>query len=203
MSSTGDAKANEQVIDLSSPRQWNAVKLPLRMGMLEVITASGGVTARDLADVMSMPPSLVHYHLGVLEKVGLVGISREESKGSRVYTTSGNRLVVVHDGKSKIQAERARRLLAARLSHSMKIIQSNAGDGRSRVLAHWESLTRAEHKEVLKHFDQVDRILARARRRRRRQGLSEQRASSHIVFAVEPVQGVMPPTPRVDLRIRM
>lgn len=202
MSSTGAAKANEQIIDLSSPRQWNAVKLPLRMSMLEVITASGGATARELADVIGRPASLVHYHLGVLTKASLLKGSQVSGKSGRVYVTSGRRLVVIHDNNSKIQVARARQLVGNRLSHSLAIIQSSLGEEHSRVLSHWESLTRAEHKEVVKHFDQVDRILARARRRRRRQGLAEQRATSHVVFAVEPVEGVMPPTPRVDVRSR-
>ncbi|MEE2908035.1 MAG: helix-turn-helix domain-containing protein [Planctomycetota bacterium] len=202
MSSTGPTKANEQVIDLSSPRQWNAVKLPLRMSMLEVITALGGATARELADVIGRPVSLVHYHLGVLAKAGLLKASVVPGKAGRMYTTTGRRLVVVHDIKSKTQVARAHQLVGNRLNHSMDIIQSNLGEGQSRVLSHWESLTRAEYKEVVKHFDQVDRILSRARRRRRRQGLAEQRATSHVVFAVEPVEGVMPPTPRVDVRSR-
>lgn len=202
MSATSPAKANEQVIDLSSPRQWNAVKLPLRMSLLEVITALGAATARELAEVIGKPVSLVHYHIGVLVKAGLLKASEVPGKAGRVYSTSGRRLVVVHDSNSKIQVHRARQLIGNRLNHSMQVIQANLGEGQSHVLSHWESLTRAEYKEVVKHFDQVDRILSRARRRRRRQGLEEQRATSHVVFAVEPAEGIMPPTPRVDVRSR-
>ena len=147
-------------------------------------------------------PALVHYHVGILEKSGILKSVQLKGTPGRVHMTIGRRLVVVHDRKSKVQSYRARQLVTMRIGHSMGIIQSNADDSKSRVFAHWESLTPAEHKEVLKHFDQVDRILSRARRRRRRQGLEEQQATSHVVFAVEEVKEPMPPTPRIDLRDR-
>ena len=172
------------------------------MAMLEVITASGGTTARELADVMCKPASLVHYHLKILASSGIVKAHSVQGRHGRVFETSGRRLVVVHDGKSKMQVQRARQLMLARLDYSMALLQANVGEDSLHAMSHFESLTRSEHKEVIKHFEQVDRILARARRRRRRQELSDQRATSHVLFAVESIKDVVPPMPRIEVRTR-
>ncbi|MBG84964.1 MAG: hypothetical protein CMJ40_10540 [Phycisphaerae bacterium] len=202
MSSAGANSSNEQIIDLSLPRHWNAVKSPLRMGMLEIITASGGVTVRGLAEVLEIKPSLAHYHIDVLVRSGIIKPTQVAGESARTFSTVGRRLVVVYDEDSRTQAGRMRELVGRRIEHSSRMIQSRLREPSVKSLAHWESLTAVEHKEILKHFDQVDRILARARRRRRRQGLDAQRASSHVLFVVETIDRPMPPTPRVDLRNR-
>lgn len=200
MSSAGANSSNEQIIDLSLPRHWNAVKSPLRMGMLEIITATGGVTVRGLADVLEIKRSLAHYHIDVLDRSGIIKSTQIAGEPARTYRTVGRRLVVVYDENSRTQAARMRELVGKRIEHSSQLIQSRVREPSVKSLAHWESLTAVEHKEIVRHFDQVDRILARARRRRRRQGLDAQRANSHVLFALETVDRPMPPTPRVDLR---
>ena len=202
MKRSGVGNTNDLIIDLASPKQWNAIKLPLRMAMLEVITASGGTTARALAEVMSRPQSLVHYHLKILCAAGILRSTNSDGGRGRVFETIGRRLVIVHDGSSKVQAQRARSLMSSRLDYSMSLLRSRFGERSLSVMSHLESLTPAEHKEVVRHFEQVDRILARARRRRRRQGLSDQRATSHVVFAVDTIDDVLPPMPRIEVRSR-
>lgn len=202
MSGGGVKSSNEQIIDLSLPRHWNAVKSPLRMGMLEIITAAGEVTVRGLADVMEIKPSLAHYHIGVLVRSGILRESQVGGESSRRYGTVGRRLVVIYDGKSRIQADRMNKLIRGRFEHSSQAIRARMRGSSTKSLAHWESLTAEEYREIVRHFEDVDRILARARRRRRRLGLSDQRANSHVLFAVESIEDAMPPTPRVDLRDR-
>ena len=202
MTSAGASSANEAIIDMASPRHWNAVRSPVRLGLLEVITSTGGATARELSELLGLKSSLVHYHLGILERSGLISASARDGRSGRVFMTAGRRLVVAYDKGSRTQSERIRQLVITRLDHSVKVIESHAGVDHGRLMVHWESLTREEHREVVKHFDQVDRILSRARRRRRRQGLDAQRATSHVVFAVESTERAMPPSPRLEIRPR-
>ena len=208
VTSSGRGK-KELVINLGSRVQWNAVRSPFRVGLLEIMSAGGSATAREMAELFDIDAPLVHYHLGLLEKAGLVESGKVPGRRGRVFSADISNLKVRFNDRSRVERERAERLSESWLraswdemvSRMHQLGKSGGGKSRPNILVNWESLSDREMKEVGDHFKSVDKILERARKRRRSQkDPHAQRANCHVVFGVLPGEHVMPPNPPVEIK---
>ena len=208
VANSGRRKA-ELVVNLGSRVQWNAVRSPFRVGLLEIMSAGGSATAREMAELFEIDAPLVHYHLGLLEKAGLVESGKVEGRRGRVFSADISNLKVRFNDRSRVERERAERLSESWLRASWdemvarmhQLGKSSGGKSGSNILVNWESLSEQEMRDVGDHFKSVDKILERARKRRRSQKDPDaQRANCHVVFGVLPGEHVMPPNPPVEIK---
>lgn len=205
---SGRRKA-DLVVNLGSRVQWNAVRSPFRVGLLEIMSAGGPATAREMAELFEIDAPLVHYHLGLLEKAGLVESGKIEGRRGRAFSADISNLKVRFNERSRVERERAERLSESWLRASWeemvdrmhRLGKASGAKSRPDILVNWETLSGPEMKEVGDHFKSVEKILERARKRRRAQKDPDaQRANCHVVFGVLPGEHVMPPNPPVDIK---
>ena len=196
-------------VDLGSRVHWNAIRSPFRLGLLEILSAGGEATARDLAETLDIDPPLIHYHLGLLEKAGLVKGEKVPGTRSKVFSATSADLTVHFNPRSKQEQQRAERISEGWLRASLDdmIAAGHPGSGSqgshndTRILVNWESLTPTEIREVGSHFKSVQQIINRARKRRRTKsrGTENQQATCHVVFGLLPGAQWMPPNSEVEV----
>ena len=197
------------VVDLGSRAHWNAVRSPFRLGLLEILSAGGNATARELAETLGIDPPLIHYHLGLLEKAGLVKGEKQPGTRSKVFSASSADLKVHFNPRSKMEQERAERIsegwLRASLDDMITAVHPGSENGHSdannRILVNWETLSPTEIRELGAHFKSVEQIISKARKRRRAKsrGTENQQATCHVVFGLLPGAQWMPPNSEVEV----
>ena len=197
------------VVDLGSRVHWNAIRSPFRLGLLEILSAGGEASARELAETLDIDPPLIHYHLGLLEKAGLVKGVKQPGTRSKVFSATSADLKVHFNPRSKLEQERAERISESWLRASMDDMiaavhpgtESRQAAEENNILVNWEALSPAEIRELGSHFKSVQQIIRRARKRRRSRsrGTENQQATCHVVFGLLPGPQWMPPNSEVEV----
>lgn len=104
-------------------RLWAAIGDPSRRRLLDVLLAEGGATANTLAGTVPFTRQAVSKHLGVLERAGLVGATRQ---GREVrYTVRADRLEEATSAMNAVASRWQRRLLT--IKRIAEAIEDQAG----------------------------------------------------------------------------
>ena len=74
---------------------FNAIAEPRRRQIVELLARRGAVAVGTLVATLGLPQPAVSKHLGVLRKVGLVGVTKQGKQ--RVYNLEAEKLKTVHD----------------------------------------------------------------------------------------------------------
>jgi DNA-binding transcriptional ArsR family regulator len=74
---------------------FNAIAEPRRRQIVELLARRGALAVGALVVALGLPQPAVSKHLGVLRKVGVVGVTKQGKQ--RVYTLEAEKLRTVHD----------------------------------------------------------------------------------------------------------
>ena len=74
---------------------FNAIAEPRRRQIVELLAWRGAVAVGTLVLALGLPQPAVSKHLGVLRKVGVVGVIKQGKQ--RVYSLEAKKLKTVHD----------------------------------------------------------------------------------------------------------
>jgi DNA-binding transcriptional ArsR family regulator len=184
--------------DKAAESDWEAVRSPTRLQILEAIATSPGIRARDIAEAMGTSAPRLHYHLKILTKVGLVRVvagaaddSEDRGFGAGFEIARPPRL---RDSDRMESADRARlKSLVVGLGFEGMTAAAEAagkrsGDagGISFARCGHEALAPHEIEAVLGHLQGIEGILARASERRRRTQVVS-RATVFLSYGLGPV----------------
>src|SRR5690242_10021925 len=74
---------------------FNAIAEPRRRQIIELLARRGAVAVGALVMTLGLPQPSVSKHLGVLRKVGIVGVVKQGKQ--RVYSLDAGKLKTVHE----------------------------------------------------------------------------------------------------------
>ena len=84
------------------PDVFNAIAEPRRREIVELLATRGALAVGALVLALGLPQPAVSKHLGVLRKVGVVGVMKQGKQ--RVYSLEAERLKTVHDWVKTFEA---------------------------------------------------------------------------------------------------
>ena len=146
--------------DITSHEQLEAMALPIRTEIVEVVSYLGPCSIRELARFMDRKRPVLHFHVSKLVEVGLLLEAEARGEGRRremLYRTLGAPLYVVYDRDDPFNVEmtirysknilaRAQRQLAASFSSGTAVTDGKGRDTHATQMTAWLSkseLTRA------------------------------------------------------------
>lgn len=177
---------------------WEAVRSPMRLQILEAIATRPGIRARDIAEAMGTSAPRLHYHLKILTKFGLVRVVEGAADDSEDRGFGAGFEIVrppqLRDSDRMESGARARlkSLVVGLGSDGMTAAAAAAGkqtgDAGSISFARCghEALAPHEIEAVLGHLQGIEAILARASERRRRAQVIT-RATVFLSYGLGPV----------------
>lgn len=159
---------------------WEAVRSPMRLQILEAIATRPGIRARDIAEAMGTSAPRLHYHLKILTNAGLVravdGVvdtSEERAFGAGFEIMRPPQLRE-SEQMDTAAFTRLKALVVALGSDGLTAVAEAAGK-QSKEAGRWsfarcghEALAPHEIEALLGHLQGIEAILARASDRRRR-----------------------------------
>ena len=161
---------------LVDPKALRALAHPVRVAILEVLSARGPLTASELADVVGESPSNCSWHLRKLAEFELVEEADPVPGRRRPWRATDTTIAISADEASRVGREAARDVEAMLLQRALDrfLAASTAGESDDRREAHFTRealwLTPEEARELRQS---VDALLDRYRDR----GDIEQRPS--------------------------
>jgi DNA-binding transcriptional ArsR family regulator len=152
-------------LSLADSRVWRALRKPFRWRLFEVVRASGGISAQDLARRVGISSQLMLYHLQLLEGAGLLAHEagkRYRGKGGK-FRACTERIDLTLRPSNATERRRAASIVSAmdaeaRAGHVSSLASATA--------VRWERLTAIEVRRIQAAFDSVERILEQAAARR-------------------------------------
>lgn len=209
------ALAGAAVLRARVPEHWDSLRSPFRMRLFEAIRASGGCSARDLADALETSCTALYYHLDRLEAAGLIASEAapvpesERFRGGRrpaIYRACTARLVVECDSASTRDMRRLRKLGESwadeRRSESGRMLAREGEEGPEEVeFTRWETLTPDEAAAVRALMAQVEGVLAQARARRETGAGVATTANTVVSCLCARPRGAVFPNPEIGVRV--
>jgi len=179
----------------SADADWDAVRSPMRLQILEAIATKPGIRARDIAEAMGTSAPRLHYHLKILTNAGLVravdgtaDATDERGFGAGFEIARPPQLRESDDMESAAFA-RLKALVVGLGSEGIAVSADAAGKqpskagGSSFARCGHEALAPHEIEAVIGHLQGIEAILARASERRRRSH-SVSRASVFLSYGL-------------------
>jgi len=128
---------------LSRPREIEAVASPLRIEVLEHLRHAGTASVADLARLSGRRPTVLHYHVNLLHRAGLLRLAGRRPSGKRseaLFALAAERFAVVGRSESPGSVRSAVRTLGATLRLAQReaaaamLSGRGGGAGRRRAL---------------------------------------------------------------------
>ena len=157
--------------DIKSHEQLEAMALPIRTEIVEVVSYLGPCSTRDLARLMDRKRPVLHFHVSKLVDVGLLSKAGERGEGRRrelLYRTRGGRLYVVYDRDDPLNVEmtvrysrnilsRAQRQLADSVSSGTATTDEKTRDTHATQMTAW--LSSSELAQVNRKIEELNELL--------------------------------------------
>jgi hypothetical protein len=157
--------------DIKSHEQLEAMALPIRTEIVEIVSCLGPCSIRDLARIMDRKRPLLHFHVARLVDVGLLSEAGERGEGTRreqLYRTLGGPLFVVYDRDDPFNVEmtvrysknvlaRAQRQLAKSFSSGAAVTDGKSRDTHATQVTAW--LSNSELARVNQLIDELQGLL--------------------------------------------
>jgi DNA-binding transcriptional ArsR family regulator len=183
----------------AGPDQLAALSSPLRLEILGLFTSADALAVADMATLMGRPAGSLYYHVGLLEKAGLLELAGSRPKGKRpealyrptaarfeVETEPGDALNVEHAVKTMASAFRmAERDLEAALSSG-----EACTEGSERTLYATRMHLRPSPKllaRINKHLQAIEDLLMKEAARRTAPAPDDQHLS--LTITLLPLKG--------------
>lgn len=186
---------------------WQAVRLPLRLRILETARRLGETSVTELAQAVGLNRTALYFHLRHLEKAGLL-VSRageatpgRRGKRPRYYKATVSDVSLSVDLDSKREAQRLAEFFRPWLveSRTLALSQKAGGIGARKIALHWENFTEEEAGRIRALCSEVDEIARRARARANNSRKAPS-ATHHVAMIFAPVDGNVMPGPEIKVR---
>lgn len=157
--------------DIESHEQLEAIALPIRTEIVEVVSYLGPCSIRDLARLMDRKRPLLHFHVAKLVAVGLLLQAGERGEGRRrelLYRTIGGPPYVIYDRDDPFNVEmtirysknilaRAQRQLADSFASGAAITDGKHRDTHATQMTAW--LSRSELARANRMIEELQKLL--------------------------------------------
>ena len=194
-------------MQLSRTPLWQAVRLPLRLRILETARRLGETSVTELAQAVGLNRTALYFHLRHLEKAGLL-TSRagtptpgRRGKRPRYYRCMIEDVTLEVEGDSKRDQQRLAEFYRPWLAESRAVALDKRGGGIAgrRISLHWENFTDEEASRIRSLCAEIDEIARRARGRanssRKAPG-----ATHHVGIVFAAIEGQTMPGPEIKLK---
>lgn len=194
-------------MQISRSPLWQAIRLPLRLRILETTRRLGETSVTELAQAVGLNRTALYFHLRQLEKAGLL-ISRageatpgRRGKRPRYYRANVGELAINVDPDSKKETQRLAEFYRPWLAESRAQALSLKGGGPAsrRIALHWENFTDDEVGRIRALCNELDEIAKRARARANNSRKAPG-ATHHVAMIFTPVEGQVMPGPEVRVK---
>jgi len=203
-----DTSSESPNLHLTKAPTWQAVKLPLRLRILETTRRLGETSVTELAQAVGLNRTALYFHLRLLERSGLL-VSRageptpgRRGKRPRYYRASVSELAFPIDGDGKRGQQRAIDLLRPWFSESRAALldpKSSGGMVGKRIALHWEAFTDDEVSRIRAVLGELEDVVRRARNRANSTRKAPA-ATHHLAVAFTPVEGHVMPGPEMRFK---
>lgn len=165
-------------LELTRPRDIDAVASPARLELLTVLGSLGRATVRELAERVGRAPSSLYYHLEALVRAGAVAVVERRARGrtrEAVYAPAARRVALAPPPGSPRAVAATRRALGAMLRLTGREVgralqrEDVRREGPARELVGTRlkaRLTRADLEQVHRHLARIEAVFQRGARRR-------------------------------------
>lgn len=194
-------------MQLSRSQSWQAVRLPLRLRILETARRLGETSVTELAQAVGLNRTALYFHLRHLERAGLL-VSRageptpgRRGKRPRYYRCAVSELAIEVDPDSKRDQQRLAEFYRPWLAESRAVAldRSSGGILGRKISLAWENFTDEEASRVRALCGELDDIVRRARNRAN-SSRKAPAASHHLAVIFAAVEGQAMPGPEIKLR---
>jgi DNA-binding transcriptional ArsR family regulator len=159
-------KRMKQVQKISGSQQLHAMTSPLRLEIIGQFTSGQPLSVREIAERIGRPPSGIHYHIGLLERAGLIVRAGERRVGRRneaLYRPSAARFELASGGRERDDAALKAMSSAFRMAErdmEAALRQSSANhDGDQRTFHAMRVHLRLSPSDLKKLNTQLDRLM--------------------------------------------
>lgn len=194
-------------MQISRAPVWQAVRLPLRLRILETARRLGETSVTELAQAVGLNRTALYFHLRHLEKAGFL-VSRagaptpgRRGKRPRYYRCTIGEVSLEIDADSKRDQQRLAEFFRPWLAESRATaLERRAGGvaGR-RISLHWENFTEEEVARLRALCGEIDEIARRARSRANTSRKAPA-ATHHIGLVFAAVDGQVMPGPEIKVK---
>jgi len=202
------ADANEAPnMQITRAQMWQAVRLPLRLRILETARRLGESSVTELAQAVGLNRTALYFHLRHLEKAGLLTSRAGEptpgrrGKRPRYYRATVSELVFPVDLDAKRDATRVADFYKPWLAESRATVLDPKGGAGRRVAIAWENFTDDEVARIKSICNELDDVVKRARNRANSTRKAPT-ASHHLSIVFTPVEGHVMPGPDVRFKTK-
>lgn len=205
-----DSSNEAPILQLSRAQHWQAVRLPLRLRILETARRLGETSVTELAHAVGLNRTALYFHLRHLERAGLL-VSRageatpgRRGKRPRYYRATIGEVVFPIESDSKRDLAKAADFLRPWLSESRAVatdVKTAGGLGAKRIVLQWESLTDDEAARLRNLCGEIEDVFRRARNRANSTRKAPT-ATHHLALVFSPVEGHVMPGPDVKFKIK-
>lgn len=194
-------------MQLSRTQLWAAVRLPLRLRILETARRLGETSVTELAQAVGLNRTALYFHLRHLERAGLL-TSRpgaptpgRRGKRPRYYRCAISDLTLEIEPDSKRDQQRLVDFYRPWLAESRATaLDRRAGGVASRRIGlHWENFTDEEASRIRSLCSEIEEIARRARNRANSTRKAPA-ASHHVAVIFAPIEGQVMPGPEIKLK---
>jgi DNA-binding transcriptional ArsR family regulator len=202
-----ESNPDSPIMQLSRSQFWQAVRLPLRLRILETARRLGETSVTELAQAVGLNRTALYFHLRHLEKAGLL-VSRagtptpgRRGKRPRYYRCTIGDLTLEVEGDSKRDQQRLAEFYRPWLTESRQSALDRRGGGIAgrRISLHWENFTDEESARLRALCSEIDEIARRARSRANSTRKAPS-ATHHIGFVFAAVDGQVMPGPEIKVK---
>lgn len=202
-----DTQTDSPNMQISRTPLWQAVRLPLRLRILETARRLGETSVTELAQAVGLNRTALYFHLRHLEKAGLL-VSRagaptpgRRGKRPRYYRCTIGDVTLEVEGDSKRDQQRLTDFYRPWLTESRAAALDRRAGGivGRRVSLHWESFTDEESARLRALCNEIDEIARRARNRANTTRKAPS-ATHHIGVIFTAVDGQVMPGPEIKVK---
>jgi DNA-binding transcriptional ArsR family regulator len=202
-----DTQTESPNMQISRTQLWQAVRLPLRLRILETARRLGETSVTELAQAVGLNRTALYFHLRHLEKAGLL-VSRagaptpgRRGKRPRYYRCTVADMTIEMDGDSKRDQQRLADFYRPWLTESRATaLERRAGGVASRRISlHWENFTDEEVSRLRALCGEIDELARRARSRANTSRKAPA-ATHHIGVIFAAVDGQVMPGPEIKVK---
>lgn len=202
-----DTQIESPNLQLSRSQTWQAVRLPLRLRILETARRLGETPVTELAQAVGLNRTALYFHLRHLERAGLL-VSRaggptpgRRGKRPRYYRCTVQDVTLEVDADSKRDQQRLAEFYRPWLAESRAaaLDRRGGGVGSRRLGLYWENFTDEEVARIRSICNEVEDIVRRARSRANSTRKSPS-ATHHLAMIFAPVDEQVMPGPEIKLK---
>ena len=136
-------------VTLERPDQLKALGHPLRLRVLEVLSDSGPLTNRELADALGVDPGHLHFHVRMLLRTGLIELAEGGKGREKPYRAVAERIYLSPELRTSALLGNAQAVLIETVAHGWT---GFGGHGRFRSIKATAHISAETLQQLLRDF---------------------------------------------------